>query len=90
MEWLVKTISEAKEKEKSTKTRRSRPPRTYQRGSGGRKRSRTGGILSRTLGRIGERLANRKTAGSKARKKSKRCGKDCQRKIRMGLAGFNK
>lgn len=53
-------------------------------------RSRTGGLLSRTVGRVSERIANKGAAGSKARKRSRGCGKDCQRKIRAGQAGFNK
>ena len=53
-------------------------------------RSRTGGPLSRAVGRVSERIANKGTAGSKARKRSRGCGKDCQRKIRAGQAGFNK
>lgn len=56
-------------------------------GSGPR---RTGGALSRAIGRVSERIANKGTAGSKARKRSRGCGKDCQKKIRAGKAGFNK
>ncbi len=56
--------------------------------SKGQKPRRTGGPLSRAVGRVAERVANKGTAGSKARKRSKRCGKDCQNKIRAGRAGF--
>ena len=53
-------------------------------------RSRTGGPLSRAISRVSERAANKGTAGSKARKRSRGCGKECQRKIRAGKSGFNK
>lgn len=81
---------EARQAERSTKTPKSKPPRTYQRGAGGKKKSRTGGPLSRALNKISQKMANKRTAGSKARKRSKGCGKECQRKIARGKAGFAK
>lgn len=57
---------------------------------GSRSKSRTGGPLSRAVGKASERIANKGAAGSKSRKRSKRCGKECQRLIRQGKAGFNK
>lgn len=61
--------------------------RAMSKGPGSR---RTGGPLSRAVSRISERSANKGTAGSRARKRSRGCGRDCQAKIRAGKAGFNK
>ena len=60
------------------------------RSAGKGSRSRTGGPLSRAISRVSERAGNRGTAGSKARKRSRGCDKECQRKIRAGKSGFNK
>ncbi len=81
---------EGRQATKSSKRPKAKPPRTYQRGAGGNKRGRTGGPLSRALNKISQKMANKRTAGSKARKRSKGCGKDCQRKIARGKAGFAK
>lgn len=51
---------------------------------------RTSGAIGSAIGRVSERIANKGTAGSKARKRSRGCGRDCQNKIRAGKAGFNK
>ena len=77
-----------KNKKNSYKPKKARPPRA------GRRRTNTGGpvrnLVNRALNRISEGRANRGTAGSKARRRSSGCGKDCQRKIRSGQAGFAK
>ena len=77
-----------KDKKKSYRPKKARPPRA------GRRRTNTGGpvrnFVNRALNRISEGRANRGTAGSKARRRSRGCGKDCQRKIRSGQAGFAK
>ena len=76
---------EAKEKEKKPKRRKVKPP-----GSGGgfRRRRGTGGPLRSTFNRIRERAAFRKSASGKAKKRGRRCGKECQRLIKQGKAGF--
>ena len=76
---------EAKEKEKGPRRRKVKPPKS---GGGFRRKRGTGGPLRSTFRRIEERAAFRKSASGKAKKRGKRCGKECQRLIRQGKAGF--